>query len=151
MKLETSSDPLLGGNSKMRVEDIPRLSLTGWQPSEKFWLSPDGRLIPLSGLWHYQWALRHQADHGVDLGDETEEQPIRLRMLAAGWWRLNFDRKTCGLTVEGDSAWLNEEIRRVVNEFIQVNAEALNRVRINLLGGQTSVDSILIDPVSKGW
>jgi hypothetical protein len=135
----------------MTAEDMPRLSPTGWQPSEKFWLSPEGRVIPLSGLWHYQWALRHRADHHVDLGDETEEQPIRLRMLAAGWWRLNFDRKTCGLTVEGDSAWLNEGVRRAVNEFIRVNAGTLNRVRIHLLDDQVLVDSLLIEPVSKEW
>jgi len=69
----------------MRAEGIPRLSHISWQPSEKFWLSPKGRLIPLRGLWHYQWALQHQVDHGVDLGNETEEQPIRMRMLVGGW------------------------------------------------------------------
>jgi len=135
----------------MSDEDIPRLSHTGWQPSEKFWGSPEGRLIPLLGLWHYQWALQHPADHGIDLGNETEEQPVRLRMLAGGWWRLNFVRKTCGLTVEGDAAAINEAVRRVVNDFIRVNTGVLNRVQINLLSGGVWVDSILIDPGSTGW
>jgi len=135
----------------MSDEDIPRLSHTGWQPSEKFWVSPCGRIIPLRGLWHYQWALRHRADHGVDLGEETEEQPIRLRMLASGWWRLNFVRKTCGLTVEGDSTAINDEVRRVVNDFIRINAGALNRARINVLDGEVWLDSILIDPFLGRW
>ena len=78
-----------------------RLSPTGLTPTEKFWVSPGGEVVPLRGLWHYQWALGHVGDHGIDLGGETDEQPVRLRMLAGGWWRMNYDRKTCSLTVEG--------------------------------------------------
>ena len=135
----------------MTEDEIPQLAPTGWQPTEKFWVSPNGRFIPLKGLWHYQWALRHQVDHGIDLGSETQEQPIRLRMLSGGWWRINFDRKSCGLTVEGDVAGINEEVRRAVNEFVEGNAGVLNRVRINLLDGEAWVDSIFIDPFSQAW
>ena len=126
-------------------EAIPRLSPTGLTRTEKFWVSSGGEIIPLKGLWHYQWALLHREEHRVDLGGNSKEQPIRLRMLASGWWRINFERKTCVLTIEGDVVGVNEDVRDSLVKFLQVNAGMLNRVGVNVLNGEACADTNLID------
>jgi len=123
------------------IMESPRLSPTGRTSTEKFWVSPGGEIVPLRGLWHYQWALRNRAAHGVDLGDETEEQPIRLRMLAAGWWRMNFQRKGARLTIEGDRSGAAPAVRAAVEAFVRANARVVNDIRVNILDGEAVATS----------
>ncbi len=110
----------------------------------KFWIAPDGRMLPLKGLWHYQWALRHALDEGIDLDGHTTEEPVRLRMLAHGWWRVNYQRRPARLVVEGDASGLNGAVQKTLLAFVEVNQPLLNRLDLHVLASGMLRDRIVL-------
>ena len=58
---------------------------------------------------------------------------------------MNYDRKTCVLTVEGDIASVNENVSHAVVDFVEENAGVLSRVRINLLDRAAQASTLMVD------
>ena len=115
----------------------PLLQRQGHTRTIKFWIAPDGRTIPLKGLWHYQWALKHADREEIDLKGHTTENPVRLRMLAEGWWRVNYDCKAGSLTIEGDRSGGNQVVVDAIISLTAANHQIISRVNLAVLDGES--------------
>jgi len=104
--------------------------------TSKMWILPDGKPVSLD-QWHYRWlqnnpkiALKHKLDVKT-LPDE--EQPVRVAALKKGFFRVNYERNSGTITIEGIAAKMHKKIKDAIFVIVIDNLKSIDRLRINLM------------------
>jgi hypothetical protein len=111
------------------------LSLTAFRSTlstSKLWISPDNKVVPLMGCWHYEYFRDPQIaeKYGVPFGAEI---PTRLAALRVGFVRVNYERNGGLLTIE--SMRFDPLLAVLMDDLVLANADAIDRVRLHLVDG----------------
>lgn len=94
----------------------------------KGWILPDGTAVSI-GCWHYEWILANReriAAVGARLaGIPPQEEPVRIAAVQGGCFRVNYDLRHGGLTIEGLESRFGGLVRDAV--FVSV-VESLDQI-----------------------
>jgi hypothetical protein len=104
--------------------------------TSKMWILPDGKPISLN-QWHYRWLQSNPKTamkYGLDMKKlPDEEQPVRIAALKNGFFRVNYERNTGSMTIEGLSSKFHKKIKDAIFVIAIDNLESIDRLKLNLL------------------
>jgi len=107
--------------------------------NSKFWILPDGEIENLRGLWHYEWILQNMKKlkkfrmKQSDLGEHTNEGPVRLYALSKGFSRMNYTINGGQLVIEApDNNWTGK-IKDSIFDFAAENIHRIQNITITIL------------------
>jgi hypothetical protein len=112
--------------------------------NNKFWIYPDGKIVNLGKLWHYQHILANVAKlkkYGIKESELvfTDEETVRLYALSKGFTRLNYSINGGRLVVEAPSNNWGRTLKGVIYDFVFDNIERIDHLIIRVLDGQGRV------------
>jgi hypothetical protein len=98
--------------------------------TSKFWVTPSNEIIQLT-TFHYQYFSDPVLAQRYGVPFDTEI-PTRLAALRVGFVRGNYERNGGRLTIE--SMRFNRALRKLIDELVLFNCEALDQVRMTIIG-----------------
>jgi hypothetical protein len=125
----------LSDDSSFQTKEIPSGKNT------KFWIYPDGKIVNLGKLWHYQHILANVDKlkaYGISPEELTfsDEQSVRLYALSKGFARLNYTINGGRLIAEIPSNNWGRKMKAAVYDFIFDNIRQIDYLIIRVLDSQ---------------
>lgn len=107
--------------------------------SGKAWILPDGTIKPLPGCWHHQDLVENERLYrkkfGLDLSGlrPDDEQGLRMRALAAGFVRVNFEHRSHAITIEALQKFWHGVAKSAAYDLVFENIDNADHLSIGLL------------------
>lgn len=129
-------------NKTQKIDSL--VSYSSDKRTSKMWILPDGKVVALKGMWHYDWILRNKAalkkKYKVDFSKlPAEEAPIRLHAINKGFFRVNYEHNGGVLTVEGVASFFTRKIKDAIFFIVLENVDYIDNINITLMNSSGKV------------
>ena len=102
--------------------------------SDKRWILPNGNIEELGSEFHYSYLLNNPKivkKYKINTSS-LKETPIRIEALKSGLFRVNQEKRSGMLVVEGCRKHFNKNIKDSVFEIVAYTKGMINTIKINL-------------------
>jgi len=107
-----------------------------WQDCRKAWILPNGDVIVFEESCHRDHIVNHTDEYekkfGLILPKSLEDTAVRQAAVEIGFTRINYQFVNGILTVETFKKYWHTVTRNPLIKFINVNAELIDFIRVNL-------------------
>ena len=104
----------------------------------KFWIYPDGKIVNLGALWHFQHILANLPKlkkYGIIASEipEQREQAVRLYALSKGFTRANYSVNGGRLIIEAPKVNWGRTMKGAIYDFVLDNIQRVDYLIVRVL------------------
>jgi hypothetical protein len=120
-----------------------KFKLKSGKLTDKMWILPDGSIVPLRGLLHFEW-LKANADEvfnrfGFKVDQDKQDTPLRLDALAKGFVRINYEYGSGTLHIEAMQKYWSSKVKDTVFMLVADNASKIDSMIVSLFASNGTV------------
>jgi hypothetical protein len=113
--------------------------------TSKMWILPNGKIVHTRGRMHFKWALENKKmlydDFKIDIRDmeyDDGEEIVRKKLVSQGMFRVNYEQRNGGITIEGVKGRFNKKIKDSIFYMVLEHSEKIYQMTITLFNENIS-------------